>query len=158
MMRKIVVDTNLLLLWVAGTADLKLIEKNRRLYPKYKVEHFNFLMNLLSEFQTFIVTPHSLAELWNLIGEQKDAQDSDFQRIFYTASAFVSNNLEVYTPATTLLKNPNTVWLGLSDVAQIDAAVQNSASLVSSDGRLCHQARQQAVEAYSFWTLFDPTR
>ena len=94
-MRKIVIDTNLLLLWVAGTADVNLIEKHRRLYPKYKVEHFYFLIQLLSEFQKFIVTPHSLAELWNLIGEQKDAYDTDYDSVFHIARVFVCDNLEV---------------------------------------------------------------
>jgi hypothetical protein len=156
-MRKIVIDANLLLLWVCGTANLNLIEKQRRLYPRYKVEHFNFLIGTLSEFGTFIVTPHSLAELWNLIGERKDRYDMDYDSVFRVAQTFLSSNLEVYTPAVDLLKNPKVAWLGLSDVAQIDAAVANSASLISSDGLLCHEARLQAVDAYSFWTLFDPT-
>jgi predicted nucleic acid-binding protein len=149
-MRCVVIDANLLLLLVVGKADVGLIKKHSRL-AKYKKTHFDFLINFLIQFEKYIVTPHSLTEMWNLIGERQRGRDDDFDRVFRAAKHVVANILEVYEPSIKLIDNPKVAWLGLSDVAQIEAAVANGATLVSSDGPLCHEARLQNVSAINFW-------
>jgi hypothetical protein len=149
-MRCVVIDANLLLLLVVGKADVSLINKHSRL-SSYKKAHFDFLINFLFQFEKYIITPHSLTEMWNLIGERQRGRDDDFDRIFLAAKHFVGNVIEIYNPSITLMKNPKVAWLGLSDVAQIEAAVANRATLVSSDGPLCHEARLQNVTAINFW-------
>jgi hypothetical protein len=149
-MRCVVIDANLLLLLVVGKADVGLIEKYSRL-SKYKNTHFDYLNRFLCDFEKYIVTPHSLTELWNLIGERRRGRDDDFDKVFVSAKHFVMNVLEVYQPSSKLLGNPKVAWLGLSDVAQIEAAVANKAALVSVDGPLCYEARIQNVLAINFW-------
>ena len=149
-MRCVVIDANLLLFLIVGKADMGFIEKYGRL-SKYKKAHFDYLNSFLGQFEKYIVTPHSLTETWNLIGERRRGIDDDYDKVFMSAKHFVMNVLEVYHPSNQLLGNPKIAWLGLSDVAQIEAAVANEAVLVSSDGLLCYEARMQNVTAINFW-------
>jgi hypothetical protein len=61
----VVVDANLLVLLVVGSASKAYIAKHRRL-TGYTVEDFELLGILLSEFSEIVLLPHILAEVSNL--------------------------------------------------------------------------------------------
>jgi hypothetical protein len=147
---KIVIDANLLLLLVVGLAGQVLIKKHKRLQA-YEVRHFTYLRTILADYDGIVVTPHSLTELWHLIGEQ-DARktDADKIKIQQTASVLMRESIEVFEPSKNLAANPSISRLGLSDVAQIHAA-QRGHTLISVDGPLCYAARLQSVTAINFW-------
>ncbi len=156
-MTPVVLDANLLLLFVVGTADRRLVRKHKRL-SAYDETHFDGLIDLLSGFDEVVVTPHSLAEFWNLMGERKRPGDLDHDTIHACALSMVASVVEIHRPATDLITWNEIAWLGLSDVAQIAAARERGATLLSADGPLCHAAGSSGVEAISFWRIIDPTR
>lgn len=153
-MKPVIVDANLLLLLVVGSAGTQYIAQVKST-QRYDVYHFDILITVLKTHAKIIVTPHSLTEVWNLIGEKK--ADWDQRHDSYLASAFkiVAQAVEVHTPASDLVRSKEIAYLGLSDVAQITAAKLHNGLLLSSDGKLCHAAQLQGVEAQFFWTLDD---
>src|SRR4051794_4687825 len=62
----VAIDSNLLLLFVVGTASRDYIGKHKRLRP-FEEGHFDLLMEELSVATKIVLTPHTLAETSNLI-------------------------------------------------------------------------------------------
>ena len=67
----IILDTNLLLLFLVGSYDVKLIKKYKRTL-KYSEEEYEWIVIVVSSFSTIVVTPHILAEVWNFIEKIND--------------------------------------------------------------------------------------
>lgn len=44
----VLVDAALLVVWIAGAVDRKLIARHRRLATRYKIEHYDALLSSLS--------------------------------------------------------------------------------------------------------------
>jgi predicted nucleic acid-binding protein len=149
MIRKIVVDTNLLFLWILGSTNKKFIGAHRRLQA-YDLNHFSLLDEILDEYDRIVVTPHTLAEFWNLVGENKGAYDKDRIAIQNAAVRFVNSAIEIYVPATSITRDPALQWLGLSDLAQILVASENGYDLVSDDFNLCRHAMERGIRTYHF--------
>ncbi|MCI0624916.1 MAG: hypothetical protein L0387_25290 [Acidobacteria bacterium] len=63
----VLVDTNLLLLFVVGVMDRSRIEKHDKL-SHYTVEDFDLLVRVLNQFTTRVTTPNILTEVSNLVG------------------------------------------------------------------------------------------
>lgn len=153
MAKKIVIDANLLLLWLAGHADLAIIRSHRRL-QRFEIRHFHSLSEMVAPYRTFVVTPHILAELWNLIGEDRGTRDARRARLLETAKGLVGLAIEIYDPAVELTTRPEISWLGLADVSQLVAASRGF-DLISADGPLCHEAMRLGIHALHFWQKTD---
>jgi hypothetical protein len=65
--RGLLVDTNVLLLYLVGLLDPELIERFKRTRSSgYGAEDFVLVSNLIALFARIVITPHILAELSNL--------------------------------------------------------------------------------------------
>lgn len=76
----LLVDTNLLLLYLVGTTNKKRILNFKRTQT-YTIEDFDLLSRFMAEFKTLITTPHVLTEvsnLGNLQGQERAAFRSSF--------------------------------------------------------------------------------
>lgn len=63
--RGLIVDTNILLLFLVGSLDLKLIAKHKRV-NQFTVQDFHLLDQLLRRFGAILTTPNVLTEVTNL--------------------------------------------------------------------------------------------
>lgn len=63
--RRLLVDTNILVLFLVGSLDPDLIAKHKRV-NHFTVEDFNLVDDLLRRFGTFLTTPNVLTEVTNL--------------------------------------------------------------------------------------------
>ena len=69
----ILVDTNVLLLYLVGILDTSLIARFKRTQNRgYTEQDFRLVQNLLSLFRQVVTTPQILAELSNLSMQMKD--------------------------------------------------------------------------------------
>ena len=64
----VLVDANLLLLYVVGVHSPRLIEQFKRT-SKYTEDDFELLDRLLGQFETVATTPHVLTEVSNFLGQ-----------------------------------------------------------------------------------------
>ena len=72
-------DTNLLVLLVVGSESRELISKHRRL-EHYSVEDFDILAEFLENANQLYVTPNTLTETSNLVGQHGEPERSLLMR------------------------------------------------------------------------------
>ena len=71
------IDTNLLILLVVGSVGRDLIAKHRRL-EDYSGEDYDTLIDLLGQSNRTFVTPNTLTEASNLLGQHREPERSLF--------------------------------------------------------------------------------
>lgn len=75
MTQKIVLDTNLLMLLVAGLTNPAFIAKHKRT-KTFSTDDFKLLQGILRKYQKLLLTSHVLSEASNLLA-QADQQTAD---------------------------------------------------------------------------------
>lgn len=126
----IIVDSNLLLLLLAGIYDKSFIKGFKRT-RKYSLEDFNLLFNFVGKFKTIYITPHILTEISNLsINNQSDRR---FHK--YINSLIQSLRLfdEKIIGKDDILKDDYFRILGATDVALMLASKQQECFLITDD-------------------------
>lgn len=72
-MRKLILDTNLLVLYVTGSIDnARQIKNSKKLKSYYTEKDFDFLLELMEPFEEIYITPYIAAETSNLIHRDLD--------------------------------------------------------------------------------------
>jgi len=66
--RHVLVDTNLLLLFVVGSSEPRLIARHKRT-NQFTVADYKLLFKFLSRFQSLVATPNVLTEVSNLLDQ-----------------------------------------------------------------------------------------
>ena len=122
------VDANLLLLLVVGTTDQALIRRHLRLQA-FDALDYELLVGLLSSFQQVLVTPNTLTETSNLLGQHGEPQRS---RFFDTFRSLIEINKEIVMTSLEASRNASFRRLGLTDAALLEV-VTVEAPLVTVD-------------------------
>ncbi len=89
--RKCVIDSNLLVLYIAGRVDLGIIDKHKRLKEFQKSDHA-LLEQHLSTFTGVMVTPNVLTETSNLLGYHGEPERT---KLFQHLRDIISNSTEL---------------------------------------------------------------
>lgn len=109
--RGLILDANLLLLLVVGSASKKYISRHKRLRA-YSETDFDLLIKIISNAPTILVTPNTLTETSNLIGYiDKPARI----KIFEVFSAYIRLADERYCESRQAVTRKEFVRLGLTD-------------------------------------------
>jgi predicted nucleic acid-binding protein len=116
------VDTNLLLLFVVGSEDRSLISRHRRL-REYTLDDYDRLVALLEEAGQVLVTPHTLTETSNLLGQHREPERA---LLFARLRTVIEESSEVTVSSVAAASNPNFLRLGLTDAALIEAATSGT--------------------------------
>jgi UDP-2,3-diacylglucosamine pyrophosphatase LpxH len=109
----VLLDTNLLLLYVVGAHDRGLIPRFKRT-AAFTAEDFRILTNALDSFAHILTTPHILTEVSNLAGQLADPLK---QAVFRTLAAAIGMLTELQAPARELCGDSAFPRFGLTDVA-----------------------------------------
>ena len=139
---KLLLDTNLLTLLIAGFGNPALIGTHRRLRD-YDVVDFNLIAGLALETPNHVSTPHVLAETSNFLG-------SGTQQMFDGAADALGRYIwrleEVFEPAKTIVALPEYAALGLTDATIVHIATANI-RVVSVDYHLCNRLHAKGIDA-----------
>ena len=113
--RGLLIDTNLLLLFVIGQYDPEILVRDSfdRL-AAYSLDDFHLLRNLSTLFRRKVTTPHVLAEVSNWIGYLPTSQEIGCLRGF---SKYLASFHELTTNSLNLAKHERFPYLGLTDIA-----------------------------------------
>jgi hypothetical protein len=139
---RLLLDTNVLVLWIAGNLQPSLIGQHRRL-REYDDDDFAIVDALARQSEDHISTPHILTETSNFLGagpQQMVAGGSD------ALNAYIAELDEIYTPAKTIAAMPEMLTLGLADTAVYDLGAAGI-QIVSMDFHLCNRLHQKGVDA-----------
>ncbi len=139
---RLLLDTNVLVLWIAGNLQPSLIGQHRRL-REYDDDDFTIVDELARQYDNHISTPHILTEVSNLLGagpQQMVAGGTDI------LNTYIARLDEIYTPAKTLAVMPEMVALGLADTAVFHLGAAGI-QIISMDFHLCNRLQQKGVSA-----------
>ena len=136
------VDANLLVLLVAGALDPDIIARHRRLRT-FGPEDFERVQEIVSGFERVLVTPNTLTEASNLLGQHREPERS---RLLATLGILIDRSHEVVVAGAEAAAHPSFPRLGLTDAGLL-GLVSRDTPLVTVDLDLYLAA--SAVDALS---------
>lgn len=145
---RLLVDTNLLVLWIIGSVSRDEIARNRRT-SKYDARDFLLLTSYMGQYQEFVITPHIAAETSNLVSSLTGK--SLFQARAILAAGLRAWN-EVYVESVNAAELPQYIFLGLTDAAVLLAA-QNAAEVITDDFDLYRELLNLRLKVTNFTHL-----
>lgn len=148
----LLLDTNLLVLFIMGAYDPTRIPQNKRTNT-YTSSDFNLLLNFMSLFQRFVTTPNILTEVSNLL------EGVAYQKgpVLAILPDLVEDFIEMYEPSQALMTTHNKAFskFGLSDAATCAMAEQDYL-ILTDDLNLCYYLQNNKFDALNFnnlWSL-----
>ena len=112
------IDANLLVLFVAGSVDQDIIHRHRRL-REFTQEDFGVLVRTLAPYDRILVTPNTLTETSNLLGQHGEPERT---RLFEGLRILIEETEEVVVTSLEASAEEEFGRLGLTDSVLILAA------------------------------------
>ena len=143
-MSSVALDSNLLLLFVVGSASRDYIAKHKRLRA-YSESDFDLLIEQLSAVSALLLTPNTLTETSNLIDHIGEPARS---HIYQTLNALLSlpESEERYVPSKQATSLPELPRLGLTDCALLTLCA-DGVPLITADLQLFLTAAGRGAKA-----------
>jgi len=136
----VILDTNLIVLFVVGLTRTDIIEVHDNL-SDYTITDYVNLSNLLNAFSDIILLPHVLAEVSSLSRQIKNPYRTMIQNNF---RKFVELNGELSLPSIDAVRRNEFLRLGITDSAILNALdvlnTQSDCVLFTVDGDLAIEA------------------
>jgi hypothetical protein len=120
--RGLLIDTNLLLLYIIGSFNIELIREFRRT-SHFTIDDFYLISDFIELFESKITTPHILTEVSNLIGNKPNLKA--------LLKIYISNSDEKSQESIKVVQNDAFIKFGITDAAIIE--VSKNSHLVMTD-------------------------
>lgn len=143
----LIVDTNVMLLFIVGKYDLDYIEN----FPfkrtaRYSKEDFEKLRNVFSHFKKIIITPHILTELFHL---SKKAHGYKIEEYFNVFISILLQFNEINVDKNIILKTPNLHKFGITDLAILSLARDKRYLVFTDDNKLSGLLKSKNIDSIS---------
>jgi predicted nucleic acid-binding protein len=141
----VIIDTNLLVLYIVGATDTKYIRRHKRLSGFIEAD-FDVLSSMLASAERVVVAVNVATEASNLlafIGNPARTQ------IMQTFGQLVTAHGDRYVPSKQAVERPEFIWLGLADAALLDLC-SCGGMLLTADSRLYDAALRCGGDAEFF--------
>ena len=151
--RKLLIDSNLLLVLLVGLTESRLFGRFKRI-SIYPVGDFELLMRFVARFSVLLTTPHVLTEVSNLANSLPENTRRDWHRAMN--HLFLSDPIRPYveekwTAAAQLVGLEHFALFGLTDTAISQRA--SEALVLTDDFRLSGYLRSQGKDILNFRDL-----
>jgi len=140
----VLLDTNILLLWLVGNTDAALLLTFKRV-QSFEERDLVLLERLLRPFQRMITTPHILTEVSNFVDQSPMYKRA---RLVESLREFIQDHAEIYESAVTLVDRSEFNSLGLSDTALVSLSAD--AVIITTDFHLSERIASQGGQAINF--------
>jgi len=141
----IVVDTNLLLVYLVGLYSPDQISEFKRT-KAYTIDEFHLLRAVLSHFRLLVTTPNILTEVSNLGSQLPRSHIKGYFQEFRQQLQLLSEN---YVPASSVCACPYFEQYGLTD-SVIAVLSQNQYLVLTADARLAYLLEDLGVDVLNF--------
>jgi rRNA-processing protein FCF1 len=142
----ILLDTNILLLYLIGTFDIGLIRKFKRTANKFVTEDYITLSIILGYFTTVATTPNILTEVSNLSGQlATDLKPGCFARFAFMINYFE----EHYIKSIDIAAQGEFQHFGLADTSII-SLVTGRYLVLTEDFRLAQYLQNKGADVLNF--------
>jgi hypothetical protein len=150
--RRLLVDTNILLLYIVGSLGLDRIARHKRT-DAFTTEDYKLLVGLLPEFGGIAVTPNVLTEVSNLLGQTDDRTRTALWALLGTLAR---SSEELYVPSLEVVETLEFLRLGLAD-ASILSLPSEELTVLTDDIHLYLALQRRGVEVINFNHLRERT-
>jgi hypothetical protein len=140
----LLIDTNLLLLYLVGRTNKNRIQTFKRT-QQYTIDDFDLLEILVSRFATLITTPHLLTELSNLA----TLQGTERSRLNALFKQIVEQTQEFYDESRRIVSDAAFNRLGLADAA-ITTLCRRNVLVLTDDLALYLGLTERGVDVINF--------
>ncbi len=127
-MPKLIIDSNMLLLFIVGSINPKLLGLAKRV-KEYRPIDYDILCTYLSLFTEIILLPNTVSEVSNLLDQY--AEDRR-QRCLEFLAGLTAARCEKYVPSDIAAQQPEYMALGITDAA-ILCALEKETYLLTAD-------------------------
>ena len=151
--KSVLLDSNLLLVFLVGAFDPKLFGRFKRV-SDYRMEDYDLLVRLLSSFSVLLTTPHILTEVSNLANHLPERMKLDWFLSFadlLKSEAQTPGIRERWLPAAQLSVMPEFSAFGITDAGL--TALASEALIVTEDHRLSGRLRKHGTPVLNFGDL-----
>jgi hypothetical protein len=115
----VILDTNILLVFLVGSIDRQLITTFKRTNSRYCAEDFDILNKLIGSFTKLTTTPNILTEVSNLGSQLSGDANKQF---FEFLSIFIQQTTETYIPSSEISKDALFIKFGITDRVILELA------------------------------------
>ena len=145
----LLLDANLLVLYVIGCYDPKRIVQNKRT-NSYTPEDFDLLVDFMTQFRQFATTPNILTEVSNLL----EGVSYQYGPVLAMLPELIKEFVELHEPSHPIMssKNKEFIKFGLSDTVFCQV-VEQSYVLLTDDFDLCYYLLNNSFDALNFTNL-----
>ncbi len=141
--RGLLIDTNILLLYIVGAVDINLIRNFGRT-ANFAENDFYVVSKFVDYFDTKITTPHIFTEVSNLFGNRANLQAA--------LSKYIELTKEIFLESKKVAETKTFLQFGLADAA-ISETARNSFLVITNDNPLFGYLINQKVDAVSLEQL-----
>lgn len=141
----LLLDANLLLLYVVGCASTDYIPNYKRL-KAFRLEDFFILRDMISNASSIRSTPNILTEVSNLSVHIQEPAQSEIRKYLRNIVRVLE---ETFVPSITAVQQNEFTWLGLTDAAIIWLAAEKT-TVMSADLKLCQALHAKGLKALNF--------
>jgi hypothetical protein len=150
--KRLLLDTNLLVLWIVGNLDPARI--GRRRLEAFEGAHLSRLNDICADFSHHVSTPNILTETSNLIGSGKQQLCRGGCDVL---AEYIATLDEIYVPSVDTLKAPFFAHLGLAD-ASLAVLARRGDHVLTADGPLYGMLMGHGIMVETFWHRVEVTR
>ncbi|MGA0559557.1 PIN domain-containing protein [Larkinella sp. VNQ87] len=142
----LLIDTNLLVLYVIGLLDTNRIGQNKRTRT-YSKEDFNLLVNFTGFFKKVITTTNILTEVSNLL----EGEEYHKKPVLSVLPQLLEVIEEHHLPSRSLMVSSNRFFtkFGLSDTVSMELSTRDY-TVLTDDLDLCYYLQNNGLSAYNF--------
>lgn len=145
---RLLVDTNLLVLYVVGSVNRNRIEGFKRT-SKYRIQDFDLLLRVLAKWTSLYTLPHVLAEVSNLT----DLPGVERLAAREVLKETISVLAEIGISSSQAAKDPTYSSLGLVDAAIAAIAREHECAVLTDDLDLYLRLERDKIEVVNFTHL-----
>jgi rRNA-processing protein FCF1 len=142
----LLIDTNILLLYVVGLVNRSRIAKFKRT-QKFTPEDFDRLNEILAYFKKVITTPNIMTEVSNLTNQLNEPERSQG---FEFISNIIINLEEIYSTTRLLATDQSFPRFGLTDVGIQTVAKQLQCLVLTDDFKLAATLQSEGIDTINF--------
>jgi hypothetical protein len=145
MMRDVIIDTNIFILFLAGQINENKIGRYTRnsLYTK---EDYYYLLNILADYDRIIASPNIFTEVDNILNR---INGEDKYKYLVLVKTIYKQTIEKYIKTETVAQNWFFDTLGITD-ASILMMAKECELLISGDSVLCDYAKSLNINTFDF--------
>lgn len=144
--KRLLIDTNILLLYVVGSLGLERISRHKRT-AKFTIQDFRLLQEVLREFGGIVATPNVLTEVSDLLGQTDKVTRAKLLAVF--GGRVIPDTEELYVQSRMAVEMIEFLRLGLTD-ATILSLPKTDLTVLTDDLHLYLALQRRGISAVNF--------